>query len=54
MADTEKTSQTFDRYECWRPAYESVAVLAWAIAFSWVTWLLKIGCHLLGVLFFGH
>ena len=39
MADTEKTSQTFDRYECWRPAYESVAVLAWAIAFSWVTWL---------------
>ena len=39
MADTEKTSQTFDRYKCWRPAYESVAVLAWAIAFSWVTWL---------------
>ena len=39
MADTEKTSQTFDRYECWRPAYESVAVLAWAIAFSWVSWL---------------
>ena len=39
MADTEKTSQTFDRYECWRPAYESVAVLAWAIAFSSVTWL---------------
>ena len=39
MADTEKTSQTFDRYECWRPAYEGVAVLAWAISFSWVTWL---------------
>lgn len=39
MVDTEKTSQTFDRYECWRPAYEGVAVLAWAIAFSWVTWL---------------
>ena len=39
MADTEKTSQTFDRYECWRPAHEGVAVLAWAIAFSWVTWL---------------
>ena len=39
MADTEKTSQTFDRYECWRPAYEGVAVLAWAIAFPWVTWL---------------
>ena len=39
MADTEKTSQTFDRYECWRPAYEGVAVFAWAIAFSWVTWL---------------
>ncbi len=39
MTDSEKTSQTFDRYECWRPAYESVAVLAWAIAFSWVTWL---------------
>lgn len=39
MTYSEKTSQTFDRYECWRPAYESVAVLAWAIAFSWVTWL---------------
>ncbi|HIU37810.1 MAG TPA: conjugative transfer system coupling protein TraD [Candidatus Aphodousia faecigallinarum] len=39
MTYSEKTSQTFDRYECWRPAYEGVAVLAWAIAFPWVTWL---------------
>ncbi len=39
MSDAQKTSQTFERYECWRPAYESFAVLAWFIAFGWTTWL---------------
>lgn len=39
MSDAQKTSQTFDRYECWRPAYEGVAVFAWMCAFGWVTWL---------------
>lgn len=39
MSDAQKTSQTFDRYECWRPAYEGVAVIAWMCAFGWVTWL---------------
>ena len=35
----EKTSQTFERYESWRPAYELVAVGAWLLSFTWVTWL---------------
>lgn len=39
MSDAQKTSQSFERYECWRPAYESFAVLAWFIAFGWTTWL---------------
>lgn len=39
MSDAQKTSQTFERYECWRPAYESFAVLAWFIAFGWISWL---------------
>ena len=39
MSDAHKTSQTFDRYECWRPAYEGIAVIAWMCAFGWVTWL---------------
>lgn len=39
MSDAQKTSQTFERYECWRPAYESFAVFAWFIAFGWVSWL---------------
>ena len=39
MSDAQKISQTFDRYECWRPAYEGVAVIAWMCAFGWVTWL---------------
>ena len=39
MSNAQKTSQTFDRYECWRPAYEGVAVIAWMCAFGWVTWL---------------
>lgn len=39
MSDAQKTSQTFERYECWRPAYESFAVLAWFVAFGWTTWL---------------
>ena len=39
MSDAQKTSQTFDRYECWRPAYEGVTVIAWMCAFGWVTWL---------------
>ena len=39
MSDAQKTSQTFDRYECWRPAYEGIAVIAWMCAFGWVTWL---------------
>lgn len=39
MSDAQKTSQTFERYECWRPAYESFAVWAWFIAFGWVSWL---------------
>lgn len=39
MSDAQKTSQTFDRYDCWRPAYEGVAVFAWMCAFGWVTWL---------------
>ena len=39
MSDAQKTSQTFDRYECWRPAYEGVTVIAWMCAFGWITWL---------------
>lgn len=39
MSDAQKTSQTFDRYECWRPAYEGIAVIAWMCALGWVTWL---------------
>lgn len=39
MSNAQKTSQTFERYECWRPAYESFAVLAWFVAFGWTTWL---------------
>lgn len=37
--NAEKTSQSFDRYECWRPAYELVSVGAWLLSFTWVTWL---------------
>ena len=39
MNEREETSQSFERYECWRPAFESFAVLAWALAFGWTTWL---------------
>lgn len=39
MGDAQKTSQTFDRYECWRPAYEGIAIIAWMCAFGWITWL---------------
>ena len=39
MNEREETSQSFERYECWRPAFESFAVIAWALAFSWTTWL---------------
>lgn len=37
--NAEKTSQSFDRYGCWRPAYELVSVGAWLLSFTWVTWL---------------
>lgn len=39
MNEREETSQSFERYECWRPAFESFAVLAWALAFGWTMWL---------------
>ena len=39
MSHSQKTSQTFDRYDCWRPAYEGYALFAWTIGFSYVTWL---------------
>lgn len=39
MNEREETSQSFERYECWRPAFEGFAVFAWALAFSWTTWL---------------
>lgn len=39
MNEREETSQSFERYECWRPAFESFAVLAWVLAFGWTTWL---------------
>lgn len=39
MNEREETSQSFERYECWRPAFESFAVIAWALAFGWTTWL---------------
>lgn len=39
MNEREETSQSFERYECWRPTFESFAVLAWALAFGWTTWL---------------
>ena len=39
MNEREETSQSFERYECWRPAFESFAVIAWALAFGWATWL---------------
>ena len=34
-----KLSQTFERYESWRPAYELVALVAWVLSLTWVTWL---------------
>lgn len=43
MSDAAKTSQSFDRYECWRPAFESISVVGWIIAFGWVTWLYVVG-----------
>ena len=39
MNEREETSQSFERYECWRPAFESFAVIAWGLAFGWTTWL---------------
>mgnify|MGYP001366221363 FL=1 len=39
MNNTRKTSQTFERYDCWRPAYEGWALLGWAFGFGWVTYL---------------
>ena len=39
MNEREETSQSFERYKCWRPAFESFAVIAWALAFGWTTWL---------------
>lgn len=39
MNEREETSQSFERYECWRPAFESFAVFAWGLAFGWTTWL---------------
>ena len=39
MSDAQKTSQTFDRYDCWRPAYEGIAAVAWMCSFGWITWL---------------
>lgn len=39
MNEREETSQSFERYECWRPAFESFAVLSWVLAFGWTTWL---------------
>lgn len=39
MNEREETSQSFERYECWRPAFEGFAVFAWALAFGWTTWL---------------
>lgn len=39
MNEREETSQSFERYECWRPAFESFAVVAWGLAFGWTTWL---------------
>ena len=39
MSHSQKTSQTFDRYDCWRPAYEGYALFAWTIGFGYVTWL---------------
>lgn len=43
MSDAAKTSQSFDRYECWRPAFESISVVGWIVAFGWVTWLYVAG-----------
>ena len=37
MNNARKTSQTFERYDCWRPAYEGWALLGWAFGFGWVT-----------------
>lgn len=39
MNEREETSQSFERYECWRPTFESFAVFAWVLAFGWTTWL---------------
>ena len=39
MNEREETSQSFERYECWRPAFENFAVVAWGLAFAWTTWL---------------
>lgn len=39
MNEREETSQSFERYESWRPAFEGFAVFAWALAFGWTTWL---------------
>ena len=39
MSHSQKTSQTFDRYDCWRPAYEGYALFAWTVGFGYVTWL---------------
>ena len=39
MRNAHKTSQSFERYECWRPAYEVWALLGWTFGFGWVTYL---------------
>lgn len=39
MRNAHKTSQSFERYECWRPAYEVWALLGWTFGVGWVTYL---------------
>ena len=39
MSNAQKTSQSFDRYDCWRPAFEVWSLIGWTGAIGWVAYL---------------
>ena len=39
MSNAQKTSQSFDRYDCWRPAFEVWATIGWTGAIAWIAYL---------------
>ena len=39
MSNAQKTSQSFDRYDCWRPAFEVWAMIGWSGAIGWIAYI---------------